>query len=171
MVIRTIAAAVAALLLGCSGPAKTTAPDFGVTIPCNTSSDCPPSSPVCHPMAKVCIGCLSGMGTCVDPNQVCDDTTHTCVPAQPNMPCHYDSECSGKTVRCNKTTGQCVECLINGDCAPETPYCDSAFDGGVSYQCKDGCFQCRGAFPLCSRDMELCCAPADAGLGCFNPAM
>ncbi len=153
---------------GCSDATRSPdagVPDFGSTLACQRDGDCPKSLPTCEPLAKVCVGCLSGMMTCSQPGYVCDDTTHTCVPGDPNAPCRFNADCAFPRTVCQLSTGQCVGCLSDGDCPdPSKAFCDSFFDGGVTFTCLDDCQRCRGALPLCQRDLGLCC-PVDGG-GC-----
>jgi hypothetical protein len=136
--------------------------DNGPLTPCNRDSDCPKSLPHCDASAKVCTGCLSTMITCPS-GMTCDDTTHTCVPADPNAPCRFNSDCAFPSPVCVVSTGKCVGCLTDGDCPdPSLGFCESIFDGGNSFTCKDQCERCTGALPICQRDLGVCC-PTDGG--------
>jgi hypothetical protein len=157
-----IAAAAFALalvgLLAAGCPSK----DNGPLQPCKQNSDCPKNLPACDPQAKVCTGCLSSMITCPK-GMTCDDSTHTCVPANPNAPCRFNSDCVFPSPVCNLKTGQCLGCLTDSDCPdPAVGFCDSIFDGGSTFTCKDQCDRCIGELPICQRDLGVCC-PADGG--------
>lgn len=129
-------------------------------------SDCPADLPVCEPTAKVCVGCISGQQTCPNPGDVCDDTTHTCHPGDPNAPCRFNADCNFPNIVCDKPTGKCVGCVTGDDCPdPALPFCDSIFDGST-FTCQDNCMRCRGDFPICQRDLGVCC-DADGG-GCHS---
>src|SRR5262249_55824377 len=84
MVARLFVAAVL-LAVGCKNP-STNQTNPGGTIACKSASDCPSTLPMCHPDAKVCVGCIESFQTCGN-MQMCDAATHTCVPYDPNKPC------------------------------------------------------------------------------------
>lgn len=160
-------AALALLVAGCSNAASTDAgvPDFASTIPCHTDGDCPAALPVCEPLAQVCVGCIPHMMTCPNAGDVCDETTHRCVPGTPGARCVYNSDCAFPNVVCHKATGGCVPCLTDDDCPdPSLPFCDSIFGDMSSFTCRPNCDRCRDPFPICEADFGLCC-PVDGG-GC-----
>lgn len=109
---------VVALLLvaGCSSK-----PNAGATIACQSAADCPPELPMCTPDSKICVGCIDDFQTC-GVGKMCDQTTHTCVPAPPDAPCKHNGDCPRPGVDpnyyfvCNLSSGQCVECLTSNDC-------------------------------------------------------
>jgi hypothetical protein len=143
----------------------------GGTIPCNTSSDCPPNLPMCHPMAKICIACLPDFQTCGD-FQYCDPTTFTCMPSSPDMQCVRTSDCPrpgwdpASAIACEKDAGQCVGCVTNNDCvAPKVCIIKRLM-------CDYPCSPCAcGQFCVIGSDgvSVTCNDPPDAGSGVGTP--
>jgi hypothetical protein len=177
-----------ALVAGCGQPPAAVMdagiPDWATSIPCDTDSDCPPDQPMCHPLAKICVGCIAGQDTCLQDgstNFVCDPMQHKCIPKPPDWHCHFDSECSGTTVICAVDLGLCVTCLVQDDCADAmdldlgiaTPVCNTpdvaaplaywdAGTGQATYKCMPGCSVCAGPRPICQVDLGACC-PTNGG--------
>lgn len=106
----------------CSSPASN---DGGVFIQCMNSSQCPPSLPVCHPQALICVGCVTFQQTC-GPKMKCDGQTNTCVPATGDEPCTQNADCPRPgfdpttAIACERDAGLCVQCLSNADCSGQT---------------------------------------------------
>jgi hypothetical protein len=116
---------------GCEGdrPAVPT-----TTIICDPNSGtqtCPPSLPQCHPLAGICVGCLSDFQTCdamsFGPKKTCDPVSNMCVPADPQAPCLRNADCprpgfdAAGAIVCEVDTGVCVGCVDDTDCVtPDT---------------------------------------------------
>lgn len=134
-----------ALMLAACGDGQPSPPDLSIpsdgVIPCVRASDCPPTLPMCHPDSHICIGCIDSFQTC-GPNLTCDVATNTCVPADPNAPCHKNADCPrpgfdpADAISCEVDAGKCYVCTTNLDCvAPDTCHLDVheciGPDGGI----------------------------------------
>jgi hypothetical protein len=81
-----------------------------VAAECSSDPDCPAETPVCH--ESRCVECDATHG-CTPSKPVCNVITETC------GGCVSDVECTtfGEAPRCDTSTGACVECVVEGDCA------------------------------------------------------
>ena len=113
----------------------------GGTKNCRSDSDCPAATPMCAPDSRICVGCISSFETC-GAGLTCDETTHTCIPADPKQNCTRTSDCPRPgfdpitAVACLVDAGMCVACVSNMDCvAPDTCQtdytCKTVHDGGT----------------------------------------
>jgi hypothetical protein len=175
---RLVALALGLLLAGCNESPGVPVdgsdrPDASSTIPCETDADCPRDLPMCHPFAKVCIGCIPYQDTCAivpgDSPKVCDPDLHMCVPRPPDYRCHNSAECSGITTVCEPDAGVCVQCLTLDDCFDThdfdsgvlTPVCYTNEIAGATGRnpdsgtnlCVDGCVLCVGIRPVCAPNL------------------
>ena len=111
----------------------------GACVACTTDSHCAAPTPRCDTALHRCVGCGT-RGDCAS-EQVCEQKV--CVPScqdggtcPGNSSCHSESqickECqahsdcknSDKSRVCQVSTGRCVECLVDTDCAVGHPRCD-----------------------------------------------
>jgi hypothetical protein len=143
----------AVVLFGCSGSNATSDP--GIFIHCTSVAQCPQTLPMCDPQSQLCVGCLDNMQTC-GPNKMCDRSTHTCVPANANLPCVRNADCPRpgrdprENVVCQLDAGVCVGCVGDLDCvAPDVCIPQTK-------QCGDGCIQCTLADQGCDRPNRRC---------------
>jgi hypothetical protein len=107
---------------------------------CATSADCVAPTPACVDTGatNVCVQCATN-ANCSGKTPSCNTTTHTCGPcisdancAAPTPACQTSgtllgectqcsatnkTACTGATPACNTTTGSCVACNIDADCA------------------------------------------------------
>jgi hypothetical protein len=90
---------------------------------CNGSGQCP-SGETCDTTNLVCTqSCVGDASVCAN-NGVCDTSTGLCVE------CNTDADCAGLdgTPYCLTSQNTCVQCLSNSDCSstPSTPTCDTS---------------------------------------------
>jgi hypothetical protein len=136
-------------------------PEVGL-VPCTSPSDCEAPTPMCDPQAQICVGCIASQQTC-GAGLTCDETTYTCVPADPDAPCRFDADCprpgfdTTKQIFCDLDTGRCVGCLDDLDCiAPQICLPDSELCGEFCDSCPEG-WGCD--------EVERECIEPDAGPG------
>ena len=122
------------LLFGSACKEQPRGPDLGIFNPCTpadlgsqSNRDCPnEEAPLCHPSAKVCVGCIPSMQTCL-PGYTCEESTFKCVPLDPNAPCKRQVDCPKRlpgenplAIICDFEMGICRECVEDGNCvAPD----------------------------------------------------
>lgn len=134
-----------ALLLFALGSFSCGDPDTsGRLIPCETEDDCEYPLPMCDPQARVCVGCIASQQTC-GAEQMCDEATRTCVPADPDAPCRFDADCprpgfdTTDQIFCDLEEGRCVGCLDDLDCvSPEVCIAETRLCGTVCETCDAG---------------------------------
>lgn len=112
---------------------------LGHCVACLGNGDCrSPQAPFCSPAAHTCVSCVLGTD-CRDPlRPVCDPQTGTCVACTADPDCPLGDVCRNQVcvagctathgcpagATCNAATGQCVQCLGDGQCSGATPRCD-----------------------------------------------
>lgn len=92
-------------------------------------------------------------GTCMG-EQVCEETTGTCVD------CLSDSQCDDPTPVCDTTNNICVGCLNEGNCGGDEPVCKQ--EGQTCVQCVDD--------TTCNNDTPRCDEPNNVCVGCLENA-
>ena len=76
--------------------------------------------PICNPDTKLCVGCLNDLQCTTGEASRCNVVEHQCTG------CTSSTQCEGGA-ECNTSTGACVECVVNSDCADVEgrPFCES----------------------------------------------
>jgi MYXO-CTERM domain-containing protein len=119
---------------------------------CQTTDDCAPPIPYCHPTLHTCVQCLADLN-CFGVGYVCDQEKGVC------SNCRTSADCYGGTPYCSTTLKSCVACLTDANCGSQGIKCL----GGVCGACGDGiCSDAEriATFPLCA-DCYTNCGKTD----------
>lgn len=130
----------------CAGGERCT--DAGCKVPsqCVADEDCAdqPQAPHCDPVLSECVGCR--FESDCPPNAHCKERS-----CAPYTPCVNSRDCASGTV-CDRSKGECVECLTNGDCEAEKEVCVAAHCVPVCASDKD----CLDRNQLCHHEKGYC---------------
>ena len=85
---------------------------------CCSDTDCPLTSPVCG-AANQCTKCTADSACTGRSATACNTTTGACVQ------CTKNSQCAGATATCNLTTSTCTGCTQRSDCPGACQACDN----------------------------------------------
>lgn len=105
------------------------APQAGDAIVCNSDTDCPLNLR-CNTGTKTCVLCVEDADCSGNANlPVCNTNAGVCVG------CVNDMDCDGGNGKCSQNDFNCYDCLVDGDCPSETPFCSSV-GGGECVECR-----------------------------------
>lgn len=129
---------------GSTGGTGGNAGSGGTTNLCTTDADCVdnPGGPICQTGTGLCVPCLPSNDVC-PAGQYCESSTLHCVSG-----CTDDTDCAGLTPHCRAVTHVCLECVVDGHCAPGE-ICSSGL-------CTTGC----SAEQPCPDSADTCCGQA-----------
>lgn len=127
---------------------------------CRTNADCGAAAPSCWPGDNKCHPACTSNAQCTgqgggDP-RLCDTTTGACVG------CNANTDCAAPRPICDAVSRRCVGCASNADCGAAAPRCDLA--EGKCVQCLTGA-DCPAATPRCDPEEHVCRAA-----GCTSDA-
>lgn len=151
--------------------------ESGVCIECASDSPCLNPALKCELSSGTCVECLPSADDCVageycsssfecvagcKPGDACGGgvcgANHQCVD------CSADKACANTALKCELTSGSCVECLPSADDCIDGEYCDESFS------CSPGCKStdaCGGGICNASHVCEECSAER----ACANSAL
>jgi hypothetical protein len=147
---------------------------------CSADGDCTdPTSPVCDPATRRCVGCVTDRDTCPR-GQYCEMSTRTCARG-----CDRDDDCVGATLadggtlaapRCDVASRGCVACVTDAHCPPGNLCVGNLCVAGCSpsQACPAGATCCNGACVDPQASAAHCggcgrpCALANATPACLN---
>jgi hypothetical protein len=116
-------------------------PTTGACAECLGDGDCGVAEPFCDPGAGECRSCI--VDAHCGANQKCDGDH--CVL---DGPCTADNQCPGDLL-CHVESGECVECLLDGDCKDgNKPFCSPTLDKCVECVLDTDC----GPDKICGAD-------------------
>lgn len=116
----------------------------GVCRECLIDADCGPERPAC--VGNACVECRSASDC--PPGRACNPVLSTCA-----LVCDEPSDCAGQAAsRCSGELDVCVQCLLDADCDPRNPACDS---GGRCVECTAD-RHCRPDRPSCDVSSRRC---------------
>lgn len=122
-----------------------------VCVACKKSVDCPAASPICS-AAHGCVSCAAVDAGCSSPTPVCESSSGRCVE------CLDDGDCAASPGKSFCVGGTCAACtaMAAGACAKRDPSKPACLAAGVCVECGSNADCAQANKPICEVGAHVC---------------